>query len=76
MRELPVIFPISLVVLLIMIFFSGAYAVSEGATSIQPVAHTASMAPTGTFDHLNPPPAGAEGFDWYEDAAIWVCPLH
>ncbi|MDP6715832.1 MAG: hypothetical protein QF368_14600 [SAR202 cluster bacterium] len=76
MRDLPIIFPLSLIVLLIMIFFSGAYAISEGATSQDLAALTTSETPGGTTDHLNSLPAGAEGFDWYEDAAIWVCPLH
>jgi hypothetical protein len=76
MRDLPIIFPLSLIVLLIMIFFSGAYAISEGATSQDLVALTTSETPGGTTDHLGSLPAGTEGFDWYEDAAIWVCPLH
>ena len=73
MRDLPIIFPISLVVMLIAIFFSGAYAISEGATSSEPLFPTTSA---GTFDHLNPPAQGSDEYDWFQDAALWVCPLH
>lgn len=76
MRDLPIIFPISLAGLLAMIFFSGAYAISEGATSQESQASTTSVAPSGTFNHPNPPTEGTERFDWYQDVAIWVCPLH
>ena len=76
MRVLPTIFPISLAVLLPMIFFSGAYAISEGATSEESQASTTFAASSGTFNHLNPPTEGIERFDCYQGAAIWACPLH
>ena len=73
MKDLPIIFPISLAVLLVAVFFLGAYAISEGATSPEPLIRTASE---GAFDHLNPPAQGSVEYDWFTDAAIWVCPLH
>ena len=76
MRVLPTIFPISLAVLLPMIFFSGAYAISEGATSEESQASTTFAASSGTFNHLNPPIEGIERFDCYQGAAVCACPLH
>jgi hypothetical protein len=72
MRDLHIIFPISLAVLLAMIFFSGIYEISEVATSQESQASTTSVAPSGTFNHLYPPTEGTERFDWCQDAAIWV----
>ena len=69
-RDLPIIFPILLAVLLAMIFFSGAYAISKGATAQESQASTTSVAPSGTFNHLNPPTEETERFDWCQDAAI------
>ena len=76
MRELPTIFPISLAVLLAMIFFSGAYTISKGATAQESQASKTPVAPSGTFNHLNPPTEGIKRFDCYQGAAIWACPLH
>ena len=44
--------------------FGGSYAVAENALSKQPV--------TG-YDFSE---SGEDGTDWYQDAAIWVCPFH
>ena len=48
----------------LIVFFAGAYGVAESAVSDQAVAD---------FAALEPPPAE---HDWYENAAIFVCPLH
>ncbi|MDP6072009.1 MAG: hypothetical protein QGG34_10695 [SAR202 cluster bacterium] len=73
MKELPLIFPVSFLVILIAIFFTAAYAISEdalsGATPAYASAHEASVA-TGNSDDKT-----AEN-DWYQQAAIFVCPLH
>jgi hypothetical protein len=72
MKDLPIIFPIALVVLLVLVFFTGAYAISEGATTSEPLNTQYPPATAGTIEHANT----ISGFGWYEDAAIWVCPLH
>ena len=68
MKNIPIVFPISLAVIIVLTFFTGAWAISENALgSTQPVYAAADT----------PPASAAEpGEDWYERAAIWVCPLH
>lgn len=63
-KNVPLIFPFSFVVMALIVFFAGAYGVAESAVSDQAVAD---------FAALEPPPAE---HDWYENAAIFVCPLH
>jgi len=76
MKDLPIIFPIALVALLVFVFFTGAFAISEGATTPERLATSEPISSAGTYVQLNPPTEGDIEFDWYEDAAIWVCPLH
>ena len=70
MRDLPIIFPISLAIILILVFFTGAYAISAGAVPEQPV-YTSTPgsggAPTGDETTQN---------SWFEQGAIFVCPFH
>ena len=63
MRDLPKIFPISLAVLLIMVFFMGAYVISAQAAydAAQPAAQYAEAAPDNNF---------------VETGAFLVCPFH
>ncbi len=61
MKHIPIVFPISFMVILVVIFFSGAYAIAEGAAAGQ----------TGTASTQ-----AGQGLDWYQSAAAWVCPLH
>ena len=62
MKDIPIVFPISLVVIVVIMFFSGAYAIAEGATG-------------GPVAESNLPHVSADA-DWFQSAAIWVCPLH
>ena len=69
MKDFPIIFPIALVVIIVATFFTGVYAISADAVKSQPLGHAASLS------------AGSEGGggaerDWYQKAAVWVCPLH
>ena len=72
MKDIPVIFPLSLLVIVVLSFLTGAYAISEDALSEEPgvIAATAFVGPNE--------PGDAESLDhqWYQRAAIWVCPLH
>jgi hypothetical protein len=69
-KDIPIIFPIALVVIIIATFFTGAYAIAEGAVrdgtgAVQSSATDTASSGTTSGDH-----------DWYQDAAILVCPLH
>jgi len=62
MKHIPIVFPISLVVIVVVMFFSGAYAIAEGAAG-----------GPGSETDLRDVSADV---DWYQSAAIWACPLH
>ena len=64
MKHIPIVFPVSLLVIIVLSFFTGAYAISESALRDQPTA-VAATAEQGETDH-----------QWLEKSAIWVCPLH
>ena len=63
-RDVPLVFPISLAIILVMLFFTGAYAISENALEGERV--------SGQVDAA----VGSEDREWVENAAIFVCPLH
>ena len=63
-RDVPLVFPISLAILLVMLFFSGAYAISENALEGERVSGQVEAS------------VGLEDREWVENAAIFVCPLH
>ncbi len=71
MRDIPLIFPIALAVIVVLTFFTGAYSVSENVQCDDRQLLTASLVGGGS----SAPPQTSE-HDWYEGAAIWVCPLH
>ena len=62
-RDIPLVFPISLVIIMVMLFFTGAYAISENALE---------GSATGQVDAA----VASEDHEWLENAAIFVCPLH
>ena len=64
LRDVPLVFPISLAIIVVMLFFTGAYAISENALEGEQV--------SGQVDTAVAP----EGQEWLEQAAIFVCPLH
>ena len=75
MKDIPIIFPIALVVIVVLTFFTGAYAISEGAERDEVPILAASVVGTGSLvGSLEQGPTLEH--DWYENAAIWVCPLH
>ena len=65
LRDVPLVFPISLAIIVVMLFFTGAYAISENALEGE-------QAASGQVDAAVAP----EGQEWLEQAAIFVCPLH
>ena len=62
MRDLPIIFPLSLVVLLIVLFFTGVYAVSASAT----VGQQANISAGGSDNERS----------IFQQGALFVCPFH
>ncbi|MDA1188501.1 MAG: hypothetical protein O2854_02305 [Chloroflexi bacterium] len=68
MKDLPKIYPISLLVIIIFIVFVAAYAVSEQAIS--------GVEASGSSIESSPTQAEDTGFAFHQRAAIWVCPLH
>jgi hypothetical protein len=63
MKHVPIIFPLSFLVLLVVIFASGTYAIAEVAVTNNTDISSTSKAPTN-------------GYDWYQSAAILICPIH
>ena len=63
-RDVPLVFPISLAIILVMLFFTGAYAIAENALEDERVSGQVETA------------LGSEDREWVESAAIFVCPLH
>ena len=80
MRELPKIFPLGLLALVIFIVFVAVYALAESAIGGVPGAQAAQGGqeagePT-RGEHELATGDDAAGFEWYEDAAFFICPLH
>ena len=71
MKNIPIIFPIALVVIIITTFFSGAYAIAEGA-----VRSDAANSEQQLADDQSSGDTSSGGHDWYESAAFLVCPLN
>jgi hypothetical protein len=71
LKDIPIIFPIALVVIIIATFFTGAYAIAEGAVR-DGGSNPAQQHPAGTASDGD----ASVDHDWYQDAAILVCPLH
>ncbi len=70
MKNIPIIFPIALVVIIITTFFTGAYAIAEGAVRADDL-NASQLATSSAADG-----DVSADHDWYESAAILVCPLH
>ena len=63
MKEIPLVFPLSLLLIVLLSVFTGAYAISENALDAQTTA-------AGTVVQ------GEADTEWFEKGAIWLCPLH
>ena len=77
MRKIPVIFPIGLILILLTIFFTGAYAVSEAAMNSQDVLTnevSGRFSKEGRLFGQNQTDTSSSL--WYQNAAIFICPLH
>ncbi len=65
----------ALALIVLVTFFTGAYAIAEAAVNGEPSAtpNQALLAPNHGYETSA---EGSSQLDWYESAAIWVCPLH
>ena len=71
MRELPIVFPISLAIIVLLLVFTSAYAISSNTVSNEQM-YGASLAPAG----LSPGRDQTTERAWFQQAAFIVCPLH
>ncbi len=77
MRDIPIVFPVSLAIILAMLVFTGAYAISANAVEGGGVYST----PSGSVVTVSTAAGGANDaaggeYNWYQQAALFVCPLH
>ena len=71
MRELPIIFPISLAIIVLLLLFTSAYAISSNTAANEQL--YASNLASGSFSrNAEQAPDRA----WFQKAAFAVCPLH
>ncbi len=71
MRELPIVFPISLAIIVLLLVFTSAYAISSNTVSNEQV-YGSPLASTG----LAGGDEQASEREWFQKAAFIVCPLH
>ena len=74
MRDIPIVFPIALAIIVVMLLFTSAYAVSANAVASNP-SYSSQMSPTGFVVPAQQGGAatdGSEGYSWYEQAALAV----
>ena len=71
MREIPVVFPISLAVIVLLLLFTSAYAISSDVAANEQT-YGASLA-QGGFGGTG---EQAPDRQWFQKAAFAVCPLH
>ena len=74
MRDIPIVFPIALAVIVAMLLFTSAYAVSANAVANN-AAYSTQVSPTGFVIPAGQGGAttdGSENYSWYEQAALAV----
>ena len=74
MRDIPIVFPIALAIIVAMLLFTSAYAVSANAVANN-AAYSSQVSPTGfmiSTGQGNAAPDGSGGYSWYENAALAV----
>ena len=79
MRDIPIIFPISLAVIVALLLFTSAYAISANAVEGESP-YSSTFAPAGVVVPLDQnggdSTGDSAGYSWYEKTALFVCPLH
>ena len=73
-RDIPIVFPIALAIIVAMLLFTSVYAVSANAVAGN-AAYSSQVSPTGFVISGSGGRAatdGSEGYSWYEQAALAV----
>ncbi len=71
MREIPIVFPVSLAIIVLLLLFTSAYAISSDAVANERM-YGASLTPGGFGGNSEQAPDR----QWFQKAAFVVCPLH
>ena len=73
MRDIPIVFPIALAIIVAMLLFTSAYAVSANAVTNNS-AYTSQVSPTGFVIPSQQGNAqdGSANYNWYEQTALAV----
>ena len=71
MRDIPIVFPIALAIIVAMLLFTSAYAVSANAVASNS-AYSSQLSPSGIVIPTGQGNDGSEGYSWYEQAALAV----
>ena len=71
MRDIPIVFPIALAIIVAMLLFTSAYAVSANAVANN-AAYSTQVSPTGFVLPAQQGSDGSENYNWYEQAALAV----
>ena len=71
MREIPIVFPISLAIIVLLLLFTSAYAISSSAAANEQL-YGASLS-SGGFGASE---ESAPDRSFYQKAAFAICPLH
>ena len=71
MRDIPIVFPIALAIIVAMLLFTSAYAVSANAVASRS-AYSSQLSPSGIVITTGQGSDASEGYSWYEQAALAV----
>ncbi len=74
MKEIPKIYTLGLLALLVFLVFVGMYALSDSALNRAAATEATFGLAEGDGDWTGD--LSANDFAWYEDTAIFICPLH
>lgn len=73
MKYLPIEYRLFLVALIVFLFTTGIYAIADGASAqLYPSAQPGSALASSNSNS----DTSSGNLDWYQEAAIYVCPLH
>lgn len=78
MRDIPIVFPIALAIIVAMLLFTSAYAVSANAVASNS-AYSSQLSPSGFVVPTQQGDAtsdGSDDYNWYQKTAFFICPLH
>ena len=77
MRDIPIVFPIALAIIVAMLLFTSAYAVSANAVANNSA--YSSISPSGLVVPTQQGKTASDessDYNWYQKTAFLICPLH